>query len=131
MGIRVKTAAFEKYAKRNGEVKAKARKRHVPGEMNSHEAKYAALLEAERLAGRVDSWQFEPMALYLADNLRYHPDFMVIYANGEIEIHEVKGFWRDDAKAKIKVAATAFPMFVFRAFTLKGGKWEETEFKPR
>jgi len=85
MGIRVRPAAFEKYAKRNGEVKAKARTRHVPGEMNRDEARYAQLLEADRLAGRVDSWQFEPMALYLADNLRYHPDFMVVYADGRLK----------------------------------------------
>jgi hypothetical protein len=131
MGIRVNKAAFGQYAKRNGEVKAKAMVGHVPGEMNSHEAKYAERLEAERLLGRVDSWQFEPMALYLARGLRYHPDFMVIYADGAVEIHEVKGFWRDDAKAKIKMAADEFPMFRFRSFSLKKGKWEEMEFKPR
>ena len=32
----------------------------------------------------------------------YNPDYLVIYP-GHFEIHEVKGFWRDDARVKIKV----------------------------
>lgn len=131
MGVRIKHAAFEPYAKRNGGVKAKARTRHVVGEMNSHEAKYAERLEEDRLAGRVDSWLFEPAGLRLAKGLTYNPDFLVVYADGSTEFHEVKGFWRDDAKAKIKMAATAFPMFVFRSVTLKKGKWEETIWEPK
>lgn len=131
MGIRVKHAAFEPYARRVGGVKSKGRKRHVVGEMNSHEAKYAARLEEERLAGRVDSWMFEPVGLRLAKGLTYNPDFMVVYADGSTEFHEVKGFWRDDAKAKIKMAATAFPMFTFRSFSLKKNTWEETIWEPK
>lgn len=127
----MKPSTFGKYAKRNGEVKAKARTGNVPGEMNSHEEKYAERLEADRRAGRIDSWQFEPMALHLAENLQYLPDFLVVYTDGTIEIHEVKGIWRKDAKSKIKMAATAFPMFIFRSFRLNRGRWEEKEFKPR
>jgi hypothetical protein len=44
-----------------------------------------------------------------------------------MEMHEVKGFWRDDARAKIKIAADAYP---FRFFAIRkqpakaGGGWE-------
>jgi len=131
MGIRVNKAAFGQYAKRTGEVKTKARVQHVAGEMNSHEAKYAERLEEDRIAGRIDSWMFEPMGLRLAKSLTYNPDFLVVYSDGSTEFHEVKGFWRDDAKAKIKMAATAFPMFRFRSFSLKKGRWDEMEFQPR
>jgi hypothetical protein len=31
-------------------------------------------------------------------------------ANGELELHETKGFMRDDAAVKLKVAAGMYPM---------------------
>ena len=46
---------------------------------------------------------------------------------GEVEIHEVKGFWMDDARVKIKVASEMFP-FRFVAVTRKAGRWEAEEF---
>ena len=52
-------------------------------------------------------------------------------SNGQLEAHEVKGFWEDDAKVKIKVAAELYP-FSFVAVTKKpkkhGGGWELTKF---
>lgn len=49
-------------------------------------------------------------------------------ATGELEMHEVKGFWEDDARVKIKVAASFYP-FSFIAARPKpkeeGGGWEE------
>jgi hypothetical protein len=38
-------------------------------------------------------------------------------ASGLMEMHEVKGFWQDDARAKIKIAADIFP---FRFIAIKG-----------
>ena len=43
-----------------------------------------------------------------------------------MEMHEVKGYWMDDARAKIKIAAELYP---FRFFAIKkgtrksGGDW--------
>lgn len=65
---------------------------------------------------------FEAVKLRLADRTFYTPDFLVMKANGEIEIHEVKGFWEDDARVKIKVAAEAFP-FRFIAVNRKKKEW--------
>lgn len=52
-------------------------------------------------------------------------------ADGVLELHEVKGFWSDDARVKIKVAADRFP-FRFRAFKARakrhGGGWAVEEF---
>jgi hypothetical protein len=52
-------------------------------------------------------------------------------ASGEMEMHEVKGFWQDDARAKIKIAADLYP-FRFIAVKVKpkknGGGWETEEF---
>ena len=39
--------------------------------------------------------------------------------SGVLELHECKGFWRDDARVKIKVAASLYP-FKFIAVTAAG-----------
>jgi hypothetical protein len=74
--------------------------------MNKTEARYSA-----HLAMRPDIvWHsFEGMKFRLADKTWYTPDFTVMLASGVIELHEVKGFWRDDARVKIKVAASPTP----------------------
>lgn len=97
--------------------KAKGRRRREK-KMNRLEADYAAHLE-----GRADVvwYRFEPVKLRLADNTYYEPDFFVMLSDGELQVHEVKGHWEDDARVKIKVAAQAFP-FAFVAITRPKGK---------
>lgn len=102
------------------------------GAMNKTEAAYAAHLELLRRAGEVLWFKFEGLKLRLADNTFYSPDFAVMLANGQIECHEVKGHWLDDARAKIKVAADLYP---FRFIAVKaqakknGGGWETEVFE--
>ena len=96
--------------------------------MNKTEAQYAEVLEIRLRAGEIYSWRYEPITLRLADDTRYTPDFMVIGALGQIAFHEVKGFWRDDALVKIKVAAELFPEFKFFALRLEKGQWVSREF---
>ena len=101
------------------------------GERNKMEAKYEAELELRRLARDVAWFKFEGVKLRLADNTFYTPDFAVMLANGQMEMHEVKGFWQDDARAKIKIAADLYP---FRFIAVKaeakkrGGGWVIEEF---
>lgn len=96
------------------------------GERNKTEQAYENLLESMRIAGDVIWYKFEGMKLRLADNTFYSPDFAVMLANGQIECHEVKGHWQDDARVKIKVAADLYP-FRFVAAKPKpkrdGGGW--------
>ena len=95
--------------------------------MNKTEAAYAQLLEARKRIGEISWYAFEAVKLRLADNTFYTPDFMLVARDGAIEIHEVKGHWRDDARVKIKVAAELFP-FEFTAVTKlparAGGGWK-------
>jgi hypothetical protein len=84
------------------------------GVMNRTEAAYSQLLESLRIKGEVAWWEFEGMTFKLAEGSRYTPDFNVMLPSGVMEMHEVKGRWMDDAKTKIKVAASKFP-FLFRA----------------
>ena len=101
------------------------------GVMNKTEAAYEEALRQRQNAGEVSWYKFEGVKLRLADNTFYSPDFAVMLASGEMELHEVKGFWQDDAKVKIKVAADLYP-FRFVAIHLlpkkAGGGWKSEEF---
>lgn len=95
------------------------------GKMNGLESAYASELRAQQAAGGLLWWGFETCKLRLATQTFYTPDFMVVAADGVVEFHEVKGFWRDDARVKLKVAAEQFPMFRFLAVQRKkvSGPW--------
>ena len=96
-------------------------RKHEKG-MNKMETRYSIFLEAQKSAGEILDWRFEPVKLRLADNTFYNIDFMVT-CRDRIELHEVKGHWEDDARVKWKVAAESFWMFQFVAIQWKGGKW--------
>ena len=80
------------------------------GEMNKTEAAYEAHLAALQFAGEILWYKFEGLKFRLADNTFYTPDFAVMLASGALEAHEVKGQWLDDARVKIKVAASLYPI---------------------
>ena len=105
---------------------------HLPTvNMNKTEAAYFSLLEADP---EVELVIFEGIKLRLGHKCFYTPDFLVVlrYPSGrsQIECHEVKGFWRDDARVKIKAAAAKFYMLRFVAARLVKGRWEIEEIKP-
>lgn len=101
--------------------------------MNGTERAYAETLEQQKQAGEVLWYAFEAVTFKLAKDCRYTPDFMVMLANCEIELREVKGslsYIQDDAMVKIKVAASLFP---FRFWLIApiakkhGGGWNVKE----
>ena len=79
------------------------------GEMNGTEAAYEKVLAERKRAGEIVWYAFEAITFVLPGGVRYTPDFIVQLANGELEAHEVKGFWQDDARVKIKLAQGTFP----------------------
>ena len=101
------------------------------GQMNKTEQAYANHLAQLQAVGGILWHRFEGMKFRLADNTFYTPDFAVMKPDGHIELHEVKGYWMDDARAKIKIAADMYP---FRFIALKarakkdGGGWVVKEF---
>ncbi|HDS1649026.1 TPA: DUF1064 domain-containing protein [Stenotrophomonas maltophilia] len=101
------------------------------GQMNKTEQAYAQHLERLRMCGDVEWFRFEGVKLRLADNTFYTPDFAVMSGDSVMEMHEVKGFWTDDARVKIKVAAGQYP-FRFVAVQARakkdGGGWKEERF---
>lgn len=102
------------------------------GAMNKTEAAYDAHLAQLQMAREIQWRRFEGLKLRLADSTFYTPDFAVMAKDGVIECHEVKGFWTDDARVKIKVAAGMYP---FRFIAIKararkdGGGWQAEKFE--
>lgn len=100
------------------------------GEKNRTEAAYETHLELRKRAGEVLWYAFGAVKFRLADGTFYNPDFAVLLADATLEMHEVKGgFFADDGKVKIKVAAELFPVrFVLVRQRLKrdGGGWDLT-----
>ncbi|MCP4448261.1 MAG: DUF1064 domain-containing protein [Myxococcales bacterium] len=82
--------------------------------MNTLETAWSEHLAAELAAGNICAYWYEPISLRLAKLCNYKPDFMVIDAEGFVEIHETKGFMQEAANVRIKVAAEKFPQFVFK-----------------
>ena len=109
----------------NNRIKALGRLKQ--GTMNRLELKYARRLDDLKVFGSVSWYAFEGMKFRLADKTFYTPDFMVMLVSGELEAHEVKGFWQDDARVKIKVAAEMYPI-QFIGVTQKSGIWEYENF---
>jgi hypothetical protein len=101
------------------------------GAMNKTEAAYESVLRDAQTLGDIHWYLFEGLKLRLADNCFYTPDFIVLARDDVLECHEVKGFWTDDARVKIKVAAQRFP-FRFKAVQAlakkHGGGWSEELF---
>lgn len=101
------------------------------GQLNKTEEAYRQHLEARKFAGEIAWYRFEGIKLRLADKTFYTPDFAVMLPDGTMEMHEVKGFWQDDARVKTKVAADQYP-FRFIAVTARakkaGGGWAIEEF---
>jgi len=90
--------------------------------MNKTERAYADYLYTQQLAKLIIAYHYEPIKLKLADRTYYTPDFLVITPH-QFEFHEVKGFMRDDANVKLKVAANKYPWFSFKLVKRQGKQW--------
>lgn len=95
-------------------------------QLNKTEAEFLVKL-------RADKWPWigvQAVKLRLASNkCTYTPDFITV-DDGVIVAWEVKGFWRDDARVKIKVAAKEYPFIRFVAVTKTKSGWKEEDFSP-
>jgi hypothetical protein len=102
------------------------------GTKNKTELAYEEqVLKLEMQGGFVSWYRFEGLKLRLADNTFYTPDYAVMLVNGLIQCREVKGFWTDDARVKIKVAADQYPFEFIAVSQLRkkdGGGWKEERF---
>ena len=92
--------------------------------MNKWEEAYQERLKIKLRAGEIQHFSYEALKFRLAEKkCWYTPDFIVLNADNCLEVHEVKGHWEDDARVKIKVAASLFPYMIFYAITKNNGVW--------
>lgn len=74
------------------------------------------------------------VTLRIANGCRYTPDLVLFVSSGAMFAYEVKGFMRDDAAVKLKVAASLYPWIKFHLVTRKpkkiGGGWDIQEVLP-
>jgi hypothetical protein len=91
--------------------------------------------EIERLApaqtaGGIWDYQFEAVTLRLANGCKYTPDFFTYGPDG-VRFYEVKGAYaREDAKVKLKVAASQFKCFEFYLAQWIKGEWTVNKVLP-
>jgi hypothetical protein len=96
----------------------------VPGVMNKTEQAYADHLESLVRAGELRRWYFEAVKFKLGPRTHYTPDFLVVFSDGRVEWHEVKGgFIREDAQLKMKWFVREFPEFPLVIVRRVGGIW--------
>lgn len=90
------------------------------------EANYARVLEFQRKQGLITSWLHEPETFWFEKIRRgtrsYLPDFKVTYPDGHIEYHEVKGWYDDRSKTKVKRMAKYYPEVKLRMIFAKDYK---------
>ena len=100
-----------------------------PGVMNRTEERFDLYLDALKHHGDILWYRFEGITLKLADNCRLTVDFAVMARDGVLEMIDVKGspaIFSDDAKVKMKVAASIYPFRFKVAFPIaekSGGGW--------
>lgn len=86
--------------------------------MNATEEAYNAHLRTRHAAGEVLWWAFNAVRLLITDGdfaAFYKPDFTVIMWDGTTQYHETKGFEREAAMLRLKVAAG---IYTFAKFVL-------------
>lgn len=88
-----------------------------------------AFLSYLRMLGHPDIG-VQDLTLKIGDDCRFTPDFRSIDQNGRFCIWETKGYMRDDALVKLKVAARKFSRFDFYLVKKNGASWDITPVKP-
>lgn len=96
------------------------------------EQQFADQLEAERLAGHILWWAYEPIAIVLTHGgggvkgMRYEPDFVVVdqwHMTLVYEVKRPKGRGRQLGINKLKMAADKMPHWQFYLVDKVAGEW--------
>jgi hypothetical protein len=103
--------------------------------MNKGETRYADALTVMKLQGEITGFWFEPFSLRISScdigqPARYTPDFLVLMPDGRTFVDDVKtesGFDDPASLVRLKVAASEFPLWVFRLVRPKSGGFEVME----
>lgn len=94
--------------------------------LNKTERAYLAVLRSQRH----QNVRVQAITLKLADDCRLTVDFTYLTKEGEMVFVDVKGWQREDALIKMKVAARQFPEFRFQIVKKSGIGWAVDDVKP-
>ena len=102
--------------------------------MNKTERAFESLLKGGS-EFKHDAVSAQSITLKIGNGVRYTPDFLAVDVtqSGAYLLHayEVKGFMRDDAAVKLKVAASLYPWIKFHLISKrKGGGWDHQDILP-
>jgi len=102
-------------------------------DLNKTEQEYAGILAVQQLAGEITWWKAHPFNVRLADNTFYEIDFLVMLADGRLEIHETKGeYTTDKGQMKIKLCAEVLPVIpiakMIKLAKKNGGGWKREDY---
>lgn len=89
-----------------------------------------AFLEYLRYTAQVKCLHVMSVTLKLAFDCRLTPDFSYYSEGGQLTFIDVKGWQREDALIKMKVAARTFPEWRFVIVKRIKGAWKFEEIKP-
>jgi len=110
-----------------------------PRGMNKWEQRFAAELDAQKACGLIEWWAYESVRLKLANGAWYKTDFFVMWNMENEDFHvsmlkptcyEIKGYMREAANVRIKVAADKYRCFKFVIVKWSGGAWVYDEVQP-
>ena len=103
----------------------KKRLRQSSTGLNKTEAAFLEHLRATHPGAQIHS---QAITLKLGNGVRYTPDFVI---PPHVAAYECKGFMRDDAAVKVKVAASLYPWITFFLVSKrKGGGWDIQQMLP-
>lgn len=105
---------FDRTAHRGGKVeglvaRGRVRTKREEGMNGLEEAYEREVLTPALQAGEILWYAYEALKLRLADSTFLTVDFFVMTKDGELEAHETKGYFEEDAKVKWKVAVAMYP----------------------
>ena len=135
MGLRLTEAEAAALAKTHGVVLPDAPKRVRPTDgMNKLERLFADHLKWMQEVRLIEWWKFEGITLTLARSrngvkgARFCPDFCTMDNEGRLTCWETKGFMREAAHARLKIAAELFPGIRFVLVKRVAGEWIFTDY---
>ena len=100
----------------------------VDGFDSKLERDYAQHLSYLMAAGEVVSFNHHAIIIQYTPGNRYTPDFKVNYADGRVEIVEVKGHCREDDSIKCHAAAAIIKPWRVVMVQRRKGRWVRREF---
>ncbi len=96
--------------------------------LNKTEQAFSDYLERDNVTGDFTKGRVlaQSITLRLGNGVRYTPDFVTVtFFRNLMTAYEVKGYMRDDAAVKLKVAAAQYPWIAFKLVTRrKDGGWD-------